>query len=116
MHELLDLLGIAVKPDGAPILLPVRQAVGRSGSAIHLQTRSVYEVLNVFGAGIELPSQHLDAGVAEPVKSALPMGRRFITIRSSEQAPDDATVQIRFRDQWFYVASSDTQSKRALAR
>ena len=39
VRELLDLLGIEVKPDGSTIILPVREAVGGSVSAIYVQTR-----------------------------------------------------------------------------
>ncbi len=113
VRELLDLLGIEVNLDGSAILLPLREALGRSVSAIHLQTRSAYDVLREFGAGIEIPSVHLEAGIAEPLTSAVPEERRYITIRSSEKRPDDATVRIRFRDWWFYIDATDTQSKRA---
>jgi hypothetical protein len=113
LREFLDLLGIEVKPDGSEILLPVRQAVGSSTSAIHVQMRSAFEVLQVFKAGIEIPSPHLQAGLVEPVIWAVPEERRFITIRSSEKRPDKATVRIRFRDRWFYIDATDTKSKRA---
>jgi hypothetical protein len=113
VRELFDLLGIEVKPDGSAIILPLREAVGSSVSAIHVQTRSAFAVLQVFGTGIEIPSPHLEAGIVEPVTWAVPEERRFITIRSSEKRPDDATVQIRFRDRWFYIDATDTLSKRA---
>jgi hypothetical protein len=113
VRELFDLLGIEVKPDGSEILLPVRHAVGSSTSAIHVQTRSAFEVLQLFGAGIEIPSPHLQAGIVEPVTWAVPEERRSITIRSSEKRPDNATVRIRFRDRWFYIDATDTKSKRA---
>ncbi len=113
VREFLKLLGIAVKTNGTAILLPVRQAAGSSASAVHLQTRSAYEMLQVFGAGIEVPARHLEAGIVEPVRETGPEEERFITIRSSEKPPNDATVRIRFRDRWFYIAASDTQSKRA---
>jgi hypothetical protein len=113
VRELLDLLGIEAKADGSPILLPLRVAVGSSASAVHVQTRSAYEVLRMFGTGVEIPSPHLDAGIAEPLTVAVPEERRIITIRSSEKRPDDASVRIRFRDQWFYIDATDTQSKRA---
>ena len=113
VRELLGLIGIEVKPDGSPILLPIREAVGSSVSAVHVQTRSAYDVLRVFGAGIEIPPAHLEAGIVEPLTMALPEERRIITIRSSEKRPDNATVQIRFRDWWFYIDATNTQSKRA---
>ena len=45
----------------------------------------------------------------------MPEKRRYITIRSSEKRPEDATVQVRFRDWWFYVEAADTKSKRAFS-
>jgi hypothetical protein len=113
VRELLDLIGIEVKLDGSVIVLPIREAVGSSVSAIHVQTRSANDVLRVFGAGIEIPPAHLEAGIVEPLRSALPEDRRIITIHSTEKRPDDATVRIRFRDWWFYIDATDTQSKRA---
>jgi len=113
VRELLELIGIEVKLDGSAIILPIREAVGSSTSAIHVQTRSAYEVLRVFGAGIDIPTAHLEAGIVEPLTSALPEERRFIRIRSSEKRPENATVRIRFRDWWFYIDATDTPSKRA---
>ena len=113
VRELLDLIGIEVKLDGSTILLPIREAVGSSVSAIHVQTRSAFDVLRVFGAGIEIPPAHLEAGIVEPLMSAVPEKGRIITIRSSEKRPKDATVGIRYRDRWFYIDATDTQSKRA---
>jgi hypothetical protein len=111
VREILKLLGIEVEPDGSAILLPIRIAIGSSASAIHIQTRSAYDVLRVFSNGIELPPDHLEAGIVEPVTSPAPGDTRFIAIRSSEKQPDDAVVQIRFRDRWFYIDSTDTASK-----
>ena len=113
VRELLDLLGIEVKPDGSTILLPFRLAVGSSVSAINLQTRSAYDVLLEFGIGIEIPPAHLEAGIVEPLTWAVPEEKQFITIRSSKRRPDNATVRIRFRDRWFYIDATDTKSKRA---
>jgi hypothetical protein len=113
VRELLDLLGIEVKSDGSTILLPLRLAVGSSVSAIHVQTRSAYDVLREFGSGIEIPPAHLEAGIVEPLTWAVPEEKQFITILSSKRRPDNATVRIRFRDHWFYIDATDTRSKRA---
>ena len=113
VREFLDLLGIDVKLDGSAIFLPVRTAVGRSTSAIHVQMRSAHDVLRVFAAGIEIPSAHLEAGIVEPLTFAVSEERQFFKIRSSENRPDDATVRIRFRNRWFYIDATDTPSKQA---
>jgi hypothetical protein len=65
VREFLNLIGIKVKPDGSAILLPIREAVGSSDSAVHIQARSAYDVLRVFGAGIEIPPTHLEAGIVD---------------------------------------------------
>ncbi len=40
VRELLDLIDIDLKLDGSPIILPLREALGRSDPAVHVQTRS----------------------------------------------------------------------------
>jgi hypothetical protein len=115
VREFLNLIGIEAKLDGSAIILPLREAVGSSDSAVHIQARSAYDVLRVFGAGIEIPPPHLEAGIVEPITPAVPEERRTITIRSSEKPPDNATVRIRFRDWWFYIDATDTHSKQAFA-
>jgi hypothetical protein len=113
VREFLNLLGIEVKPDGSQIILPLLEAVGRSTTAIHVQARSAYDVLRVFETGIEVPSAHLEAGIVEPLKVPVSPSRRFFTVRSSGKRPENATVQILFRDHWFYIDATDSQSKRA---
>jgi hypothetical protein len=113
VRELLDLLGIDAKPDGVSILLPFRMAVGRSTSEIRVQTRSAVEVLQVFGAGVEIPPAHIESGIVEPTAWEPPEDRRLFRIRSSMKRPKNATVQIKFRDRWFYIDATDTPSKRA---
>ena len=120
VRELLNLLGIEVKPDGSAIILPFRVAYGKSVDAIHVQLRSAYDVLRVFGAGVKILSAHLESGIVEPVTWSLPEERRFITILSSEKRwwnsrPDDTSIAIRFHDRWFYIDATDSRSKRAFA-
>ena len=95
--------------NGSPIRLPLRLAAGNSTSAVHVQTRSALGVLRAFGAGIQIPAAHFEAGLVEPRTAAM----QFITIRSSKFRPENATVRIRFRDRWFYIDATDTKSKRA---
>ncbi len=81
------------------IILPVREEViGSSDASVHVQTRSAYDVLRGFDAGIEIPATHLEAGIVEPLASAVPGSRRFVAIHSAEKPSDNAPVQIRFRD------------------
>ena len=113
VREFFDLLDIEAGMDGADILLPLRVAPGRSNSAIHVQPRSAYDVLRLMGHGIHVPAAHLAAGIVEPLNSEVQDDLRFIIIRSSETRPDNAVVEVQFRDWWFYVDATDTRSKRA---
>ena len=113
VRKLLDLIGLKLKLNGSAILVPIRGAIGSTDSEVHIQTRSAYDVLRVFAAGVEIPQVHLEAGIVEPNRRASPKQDRFITIDSSEKRSDNATVQIRFRDHWFYINATDTKSKRA---
>jgi len=113
VREFLDLIDIEAKLDGSAILLPIREAIGSSSSAINVQARSAYDVLRLYGAGIEVPKPHLESGIVAPLASAVAENQRVITIRSSTERPDNATVRVRFRDWWFYIDATDTLSKRA---
>ena len=118
VRELLDLLDIEVKLDGSTITLPILVGYGHSVDAINLQLRSAYEILQLFGAGIEIPSAHLESGIVESIPWPVPEERRFITIRSSEKnwlnsRPENTSVAIYFHDRWFYISATDIQSKRA---
>ena len=118
VREFLDLLGIEVESDGSPILLPLRQAVGPSTSSIHVNYRSAHEILQLFAAGIDVPADHVESGIVEPVGAAMAAHAPFIRVRSSEgdwwgSRPDEATVAVRHRDRWFYIDETDTDSKRA---
>jgi hypothetical protein len=118
VRELLDLLGIEAELDGSPILLPLRVAVGPSSSAIHVAHRSAYEMLQLFANGVDVPADHIEAGVAEPVGSAMAARAPFLHIRSAEgdwwnSRPEESTVAVRHRDSWFYIDGTDTQSKKA---
>jgi hypothetical protein len=117
LRELLELLGLEVRADGSPIILPVLDAIGSSTSAIHLRTRSAYQVLELLGNGIEIPPSHLEAGIVHDEPVAWLGKTPFLKVRSSEthwwtSRPEDAIVAVRFRDRWFYIADTDTDSKR----
>jgi hypothetical protein len=118
VREFLDLLGIEVESDGSTILLPMRQSLGPSTSSIHVNYRSAHEILQLFAAGIDVPADHLEARIVEPVGAAMAAHVPFIRVRSSEgdwwgSRPDEATVAVRHRDRWFYIDETDTDSKRA---
>jgi hypothetical protein len=113
VREFLDLLGIDSEIDGNDIVLPLQAAIGSSSTAINIQPRSPLDLLRVYGAGVDIPPPHLEAGIVEPIKWEMTERWRPIAIRSSKKRPDAAAVSILFHDWWFYVDATDTRSKQA---
>ena len=78
-----------------PILLPVRQGYGAPDDAIHLQSRSAQNALHFLGFGVDVPQEHLEAGIVEPLSpNSQERVRKYLTIHSSEKRPENATVLI----------------------
>jgi hypothetical protein len=115
VREFLQLLSVEVTVDGSDIMLPVRQEAGRSSTEAHLHPRSALQILRSFGAGVELPPAHLEAGIVEPLMEPIPEELKLLSIRSAKKSPDNATVKVLFRDRWFYIDATDTQSKQAFS-
>jgi hypothetical protein len=113
VRAFLDLLGIEREVDGNDIVLPLHTAIGPSSTAMNIQPRSPLDLLRVYGAGIDIPPPHLEAGIVRPIKWEMAEKWRPIAIRSSRKRPDEAIVSILFRDWWFYVDATDARSKQA---
>jgi hypothetical protein len=108
--RLLELLGIP-KPDreGADVVIPVQLAVGspRPG-AIVIETRSVFDLLRLAAARVEVPA---DTRGAVRFRTPGPAGEG-IHIRSSSTAPADPRVATQYRGRWYYIDDEDDSSKR----
>jgi hypothetical protein len=94
-----------------PVALGVREA---DFDGLAVQTRSVVEIMLTAAAWIEVPSEHIDAGLVEASANfpgALGV-RPILKIHSSRNAPDRANVAVQHRGWWFYVDDTDVASKR----
>jgi len=114
IREYLDLLDIDPEiVDGEAVMIPIGpNAIDHEGNFISVATRSVYAWMKLAGSMIELPEPHVRDGIVDPDDSWIgPASDRLITIRSSSRKPDDASVAIRFKDWWFYIAETDARSK-----
>lgn len=110
---LLDALGlIAFRADAPRLLIPLRAGVDvpAGGDAVVLETRSILDVLRLAGDAIELPEEHLRAGLVQPGSGA-PTDAP-LRIRSSRERPALASVAVRHRDWWFSIDATDAASKR----
>jgi hypothetical protein len=108
-----ELLGLdEVDVNGEDIVLPVRRALARRrADGLNIEMRSLYEVMQLFGAGIDVPAEHLEAGIV--ARDEHPASEPFLVVRSSKERPANAMVAVSVHDWWFYVEASDIPSKRA---
>jgi len=87
-------------------------------SQLALDTRSLMGVLYFLSHAVRAPQHDVDAGVVtttvdadgSPFDWAEVIGDLFV-VRSSDDRPDNASVAVRHRDTWFYIADDDESSK-----
>jgi hypothetical protein len=93
-----------------------------SDSALRLRMRSIQSALFYLGNGVEVPAEHLDAGIVSVTR--YPNGDAFdwasilaplFTVHASKERPANAFVAVEFRDHWFYISDSDVTSKSTFA-
>jgi hypothetical protein len=81
-----------------------------------VNSRSMLQILQAFASYVEVPEQHLQAGLAAPAfEHDAPEQRDIGRIRSGTERPQSAYVAVRYRGQWFWVDDSDVRAKRALS-
>lgn len=92
-------------------------ALQRSGNELAVLSRSMIEILQEFGARIEVPSDHINNG-RTLANAQLGDGdqlrdRPVIRILAGAKAADDAFAAVRYRDSWYWIDDGDFSSKRA---
>jgi hypothetical protein len=84
--------------------------------SIGLQGRSMMEIMQIASAAVQVPAKDTEAGIAFVDPSVTSdAGGDWLVVRSSKDEPENASLRIRYRDQWFYVADNDLQSREAFA-
>ena len=111
--EFLDLVGAPADAveTGQDVILPTWLSDGtttRQGLAI--KTRSIFDLLSIAGASMDVPPEHVESGWAESYP-ALGAVRGLIRIRCSESVPDDAMVAVEQHGCWYYIEATDSTSK-----
>jgi len=111
--ELLRLLGLpGPAPDADMIVIPVSQGPGAgSGENIVITTRSVYDLVEIFSAAVDIPAEDIESGAAINYPPASPLGKG-LHIRHARSRPENAYVAVKHRDWWYYIDSTDQPTKR----
>lgn len=112
VEELFGLLGLAPPEQGLDQLVVPVLPYSHVGAVdgIRIKTRSVYKLVEIFSACIEVPAGDEAGGVAAVYPRPGPVGKG-VRVRYSEDAPEDAYVAVNYRDGWFYIEDSDIVTK-----
>ena len=107
---LLDIL--KVKP-GLPKYRFVYGRLPGADGEIALSTRSMMAIMLQYGAGIEVPENHIREGRARPIISAgNAQGKELVRIHSGPGKPSDAFASIVYRGTRFWIDDRDLESKK----
>jgi hypothetical protein len=114
VEELLRLLDVSADARGGstitvPVMLGPRVG-GYPGLAV--QTRSIAEIMRMAARMVEVPEEHVRAGVVAPSPVLVGEAGPMLRIRSSPSAPNQANVAVEHRGWWYYVDDTDLVSKR----
>ena len=111
--ELLQLLSLpASKARTERIIIPTSMALqGATDSSIGITTRSLWELVEILTAGVQVPAVDEADGVATPFPR-LGRGGRDLTIGYSEVRPDAAYLAVEYRDGWYSIDDRDYATKR----
>lgn len=114
-YEIIPAPGIV--PD--PLLFP-----GPPYPDLRISTRSTAQVFFYLANGVEVPCEHLAAGVArQPVgPDGVPFDTRVVTeglftvhACKGHKPPATAFVAVKYRDYWYYIDDRDQESKATFA-
>jgi len=92
------------------IVLPVKLAFGSvTKPELNLQTRSVYDLIELAASSVDVPPEHTAQAAAGEASSPL---HGLLKIRNSATRPSgDLLVAVRYRGHWFYIPADDGPSK-----
>ena len=112
----LEVLGLTPGKELYPIRPPFQampRQVGGGGlqsDTLWLSTRSTARIIELAAAGVDVPAEHLQSGIA-PSEAALTTGVTvLLRIRHSASQPG-SIYRIQHRGYWFYIDETDNQSK-----
>jgi len=110
--ELLDLLGLPALSDATgQLILPVSLALhGRDNGGIGIITRSVFDLMEILSASIEVPEHEKHSGIAT-MYPPTGLAGKALRIRHSRENPEHAYIRVKHRDYWFYIDETDQPTK-----
>jgi hypothetical protein len=110
--EFLRLLSLPeLSPGVTEMVIPVSQGPGDgAGERIVFTTRSVYDLMEIFSAAVDIPEDDLASGAAIKYPPTGILGSRLHILRSRNQ-PENAYVAVKYHDWWYYIDKTDQPTK-----
>jgi hypothetical protein len=118
--KLFSMLGVSTKYN--TLLFIQTDHRGVTENVVNVETRSFLEILYYLSKSVQIPPEHLKAGLVDISKG--PDGKPFdwakitygmMTVHYSKTIPRNAEVSIYYHNYWFYVADNDQDSKKTFA-
>lgn len=112
VREYLTLLGLPMPKDHSnDIVLPVYLGVkGQELGGIAISTRSTFSLIQILRAALEIPQEHVNAGLVV-CYPRVGLAGKDICIYASKEKPKSAAVTVKYRGYWFYIDETDMQTK-----
>jgi len=113
VDELMRLLDLPATGHRSPrLVLPVNlNQDGSSTGGISIALRSVFRLVEILSAAVEVPERDRGNGAATDYPAPGPVGKQ-LRIRRATARPEHATVAVQYRDGWFYIDDTDQATKR----
>ena len=80
---------------------------------IVIVNRSMFEILGIASRSVQVPDEHLQAGLAAPDEDVL---GDLLSIRNSASEPKNSAIAVQHKGTWFYIAANDLNSKATFLR
>ena len=102
----------------------LKDAPAQGLQRLDLETRSLLQVLFFVAHGVQVPREHLSAGIApqtcgpdgQPFDWQQVLGGLFkVCSVKSKKPPQNAQIAVRYQDYWFYIDERDRDSKATFA-
>ena len=112
VKQLLRLLGLpAARPGQRQVVIPVFPVLdGAASGGLGLTTRSVWDLVEIISASIDVPASDEAEGVVVPAPHPGRVGRQLKVSFATEE-PKHAYVSVAYREGWFYIDERDLVTK-----
>jgi hypothetical protein len=112
-RELLHLLGLPGPAANArKISIPVSMGPeSGEGKGIAFTTRSVYELVEMLSAAVDIPAEDIESRAAINYPPAAPLGRQLHILRARAK-PENAYIAVEYHGWWYYIDKTDQPTKR----